>query len=267
MKKNNKFELGLVLSGGSIRGIAHIGFLDRLSELKAYPDIIAGSSAGALVGAFFASGMSSKDMLAFFKSTPLFQYKTINPRKPGIFDTEKYIQVFKDFLPPTFEDLSFPLVVCAVNAESGEAEYFSSGELYRPLLASCSIPFIFAPMKINDALYIDGGVIDNYPIEQLEGKCDTILGSYVGNPGKVTKKQINTVIKISNRANHLLMYSAVRHKLNRADLTLEHPLHDFGLFEQKKIDEIYQVGYQYSLRNLDYNALLKINSGLVTKTI
>jgi NTE family protein len=246
-----KYPLGVVLSGGSVRGSAHVGFLRRLTELKKSPDIIAGTSAGAMVGAFFAAGKSPDEMMDFFKTTSLFKYKSFNPLTAGIFNTEKYIEVFKNFVPETFEELNIPLVIATTNLESGQAQYFSSGELHKPLLASCAIPFVFAPLEIDDCLYVDGGVMDNYPVEQLVGKCDKIVGSFLGNPGAMKRKEINSKLKISSRVKELVMYAASSHKIPLTDLTIEHPLQTYSYFDQKKMEEIYQVGYDFCCNKIN----------------
>ena len=248
--KKVKYPLGVVLSGGSVRGSAHIGFLERLVELGKRPDIIAGASAGAMIGAFYASGKSSKEMMDFFKTTPLFKYKSFNPLKPGIFNTEKYLEIFSNFIPATFEELNIPLIIATTNLETGKAEYFDSGDLYKPLLASCAVPFVFAPVEINECLYVDGGVMDNFPLEQLLGKCEKIVGSFLGNPGPMTRKDVSSKLKISSRVTELIMYSASRPKFPLTDLTIEHPLQTYSYFDQKKMEEIYQVGYEYCCNNI-----------------
>ena len=245
-----KFPLGVVLSGGSVRGAAHVGFLQRLKELGYKPDIISGSSAGAMVGAFYAAGKSTEEIMDFFTNTSLFRYNSINPLTPGIFDTAKYESIFKDFLPPRFEDLETPLIIATTNIEKGDPQYFSSGDLYKPLLASCAIPVVFAPVEIEGCLYVDGGVLDNFPVEQLIGKCEKIIGSFLGSPGAVDRKNVNSKMKITSRANELLMYAASRLKFPMTDCTIEHPLMQFGYFDQKKMNDIYQVGYEFCLKEL-----------------
>ncbi len=257
------YELGLVLSGGSVRGSAHVGLLQRLKDLGHSPDVIAGSSAGAMIGAFHAAGRTAEEILGFFRKTPLFQYTSINPLTSGIFDTKKYASVFKGFIPETFEELEIPLIICATNVETGEAVYFDSGDLYQPLLASCAIPLVFAPIEINGMLHIDGGVMDNFPLEQIERKTNFIIGSYLGNPGTASKKQVNSKLKITNRSNQLLMYSAIKHKFQRTDFTLEYPLQKYGYFDQKKMDEMYEIGYAYAKENISSQDLAPVRTKLI----
>ncbi len=254
-----KYPLGIVLSGGSVRGAAHVGFLKRLGELEMQANIVSGSSAGAMVGAFYAAGKSPDEMMKFFRETPLFRYNSINPLTPGIFNTAKYQEVFRDFLPATFEELEIPLIIATTNIEQGEVEYFSSGDLISPLLASCAIPFVFAPIEIDGSLHVDGGVLDNFPVEPLQGQCARILGSFLGSPGPVDRKSVNSKLKISARSNELLMYSAAKLKFAYTDYTAEHPLQEFGYFDQKKMDEIYQRGYEFCLREMHADILMYQN--------
>ena len=86
--------LGLVLSGGGIKGMAHIGLLKALTQRGIYPDQISGVSAGALVGGLYADGASIEDMLLFFKETPLLKYNFVSVNKPRLFDTDKYLHFF-----------------------------------------------------------------------------------------------------------------------------------------------------------------------------
>lgn len=258
-----KYRIGVVLSGGSVRGSAHVGFLQRLDELGYSPEIISGTSAGAMIGAFYAAGKTVEEILDFFRSTSLFQYTSINPLTSGIFDTKKYMSIFEKFLPPTFEDLDLPLTICATNVETGEPQYFNSGQLYKPLLASCTIPVLFAPVEIDGELFIDGGVTDNFPVEQIEDKCENVIGSYLGKPKHVERKEVNSKLKITIRANLLLMHSAVHHKFDKTRITLEYPLQKYGYFDQKKMDELYEVGYEYTKDNLSAKLLKEEMNHLV----
>jgi NTE family protein len=107
-----KHQLGIVLSGGGVRGMAHIGLLKALEEHDIQPEIIAGSSAGALVGALYAYGHDFDAMLEFFKTVPLFKFSFYSAVKPGLLDIDKYRVFFKDYFPENdFAALNKPLHV------------------------------------------------------------------------------------------------------------------------------------------------------------
>ena len=152
-------KIGLVLSGGGVKGIAHIGVIKALSERGIYADVISGVSAGALVGSLYASGLTPAEMLLFFKETPLLKYNLLTMNKPGLFDTDKYVYFLKEYLPQhTFEALERKLVVVATNLEKGVAEFFNKGSLLKPVVASAALPPVFSPVLIQGQLYADGGI-------------------------------------------------------------------------------------------------------------
>ncbi|WP_337251783.1 patatin-like phospholipase family protein [Maribacter halichondriae] len=183
-------SVGLVLSGGGVRGMAHIGVIRALEEHAVSAKIVSGSSVGALVGALYANGTSVADMLSFFKETPLFKYNFFTIMKPGLVDTERYFEVFQRYFPEYFEELKRELYVVATNMQKGEEEFFSSGELVRPLLASAALPPVFSPLEINNCFYADGGIMNNFPLEPLKNKVDYIIGSNVSVIKQVEKKTL-----------------------------------------------------------------------------
>ena len=114
--------VNLVLSGGGVKGVAHIAVLEFFIEREIPIKAISGSSAGALVGALYCSGMSPGDILEYFKSTPIFRYTWLNPIKAGIFDSAKYAQVIQKYVENTFEGLRIPIIIAATNIEENEVK-------------------------------------------------------------------------------------------------------------------------------------------------
>ena len=144
-------NLGLVLSGGGMRGAAHIGAIKALEEHNLYPTHIAGTSAGAIVGALYAYGYKWEDILKFFKSVQILDIKKYALNKPGFIDAEKFYPEFKNYIiNDDFSFLKKDLSITATNILNGNLEIFDKGELIRPILASAAMPGIFAPVKIND---------------------------------------------------------------------------------------------------------------------
>lgn len=143
-KKNKKYNIGIVLGGGGARGFAHIGVLKALNESGIYPEIISGVSAGAIIGSLYADGYSPDEILALFKQNKLFNYlKLINP-KQGLFKMTGLAKVIsKNLKAKTFEELKLPLIINATDLNNGKCEYFSSGELFKHILASSTIPGLF----------------------------------------------------------------------------------------------------------------------------
>ncbi len=237
----------LVLSGGGVKGVAHLALIEYLEKCRIPIRAISGSSAGALVGALYCSGMATKDILSFFKSTPIFKYTWLNPVKAGIFDSEKYVSILEENVKYRFEDLRIPLTIAATNIERNEVVYFDHGELTHPLLASCAVPAVFSPVKIKGELYSDGGIMDNFPILPFLDQDVPIIGSYTSSPSPKTAKELNSILKVSNHANSLLLYSANVTKFNSTTSTVIFPLGDYSAFDTNNIDKIYQKAQEFIL--------------------
>jgi len=238
-------EIGLVLSGGGVRAIAHIGFIQVLLENNIIPTKVSGTSAGALVSALYAAGFSPKEMLSFFEQTPLLKLSLYALNKPGIMDSDKYALFFEKFFPNnSFESLKFPLTVAATNLIEGKLDFFNSGELIKPLIASSAIPPIFSPIEVNGKLYSDGGVLNNFPVEPLIA-CDKIIGSFVNPITSIEKSEINTSLKLMYRVYHIGMDTSNLKKFNLCNYVFAPTkLNEIGALDSNAIQKAYDLGYQ-----------------------
>jgi NTE family protein len=245
--------IGLVLSGGGVKGMAHIGIIKALNERDIYPDTISGVSAGAIVGALYANGTSPLNMLAFFKETPLFKYNFFTINKPGLFDTEKYYLFFsKYFEKDAFEALKKELFVTATDLRSGVPKVFSSGELIRPLLASAVLPPVFNPVTIDGRLYADGGIMNNFPLEPLADKTDYIIGCYTSGMKEIGKTVLKNPLQLANRTNRLILHANSREKLCATDILFRPKgLEYIKVLDKKAIDKAFLIGYDHASRYLD----------------
>ncbi len=246
-------ELGLVLSGGGARGIAHIGALQVFKEKGIVPDRMAGTSSGALVAALYASGMQPEEILDFVKKTEIFSLKKYALNKPGFVDTEKFYDRFLDcFGKDSFEALSIPLIVPATNLLDGNLELFSEGELIRPLLASAAFPGVFTPVKIGNAHYVDGGVLNNFPVDTIADQCDKIIGIYVNPFEKRKYSDFKRSLAVMERAYQIRTAKDSLSKFDRCDLVISPSgLKRFNIFNLTDLDTIYQLGYESALRTLE----------------
>lgn len=253
LKKLKHKKLGIVLSGGGVKGGAHIGVLKALLERDIHPEVVAGVSAGAIVGALYANNTSIHDMLLFFKETPLLHYNFVTINKPGLFDTDKYKRFLEFHFPEnTFEALKRPLHIVATNLEEGKAEFFSSGELIKPILASAALPPVFSPVIFNETLYVDGGVMNNFPIEPLINSCQAIIGCYTSSMISVTKTQLKNSFQLTQRTNLLMLHANSYHKLDIPDVLFKPPnLDKIGVLDKKGLEKAFTIGYDYACYTLD----------------
>lgn len=245
-------DIGLVLSGGGFRGIAHIGAIKALEEHDIRPTHIAGTSAGAIIGALYASGRGWKELLEFFRNVPLFNLNNYALKKPGFFDAEKLHGHFLKYLPhDDFEQLHKPLFVTATNILDGTLQVFQSGELIRPLLASAAFPGVFAPVKIGDGYYVDGGVLNNFPVDLVKGRCGRIVGVYVNPFEKVGIGDLKHFYSVLERVLKIKAAKESLAKFADCDLVVcPHGLGQYGTFAMKDLDPIFKLGYRTATRAL-----------------
>ena len=237
--------LGIVLSGGGSRGIAHIGVLRALLEHGIVPDCVAGVSAGAIVGALYASGYPPAKMLEFFRKTDPFRFANVAFSKPGIWDTAKFVPAFRRWFPDdSFAALRRPLRILATDLQRGEAVVFDRGPLILPLLASSSVPMVFSPTEIDGRWYGDGGIVDNFPARLIAGQCDLLLGVHVSPMREVTSDQLGNSLNVLERALEVGMFARAKEEFSRCELVLRPAgLEKFSLFETKRLAEIEAAGY------------------------
>ncbi|MFT4646017.1 MAG: NTE family protein [Planctomycetota bacterium] len=248
-------KIGLALSGGGARGIAQIGAIKALEEFNIFPTHISGTSAGAAIGALYASGASCAEMLQFFKSTSLFTRTKFAYNKPGFINTDKFYNDFKAKFPiDNFNALKKPLFITATNIVKGTLEYFNKGELITPILASASFPGVFTPVKMNDNYYIDGGTLNNFPIEPLKEVCDKIIGIYVNPLKDIVPSDLRHSYSVMDRAFEINTSSLSLMKFSQCDLLISPAeLNKYGTFSVKDLDTIYDIGYQYTKKVLTDN--------------
>ncbi len=245
-------KLGLVLSGGGVKGAAHIGVIKALEEYNIYPSVISGTSAGAIVGALYAGGYKWQEILHFFKAVPMFQFSRYALGKPGILDSEKYYVDFKKYFPEdNFAALKKPLYVTATDIINGSLTYFNKGNLIKPILASASFPGVFTPVEINGKHYIDGGVLNNFPVEPLKDKCHKIIGVYVTPLKKVAISDLKHSYQVVDRAYKVKSASDCIAKFSDCDVIFyPEELANYSTFSVGNIDTIFNIGYLHAKQQL-----------------
>ncbi len=245
-------SIGLVLSGGGVRGMAHIGVIKAMQEFGLEAKVVAGSSVGALVGALYAADKPVEDMLRFFKETPLFKYNYFAVAKPGLINTERYIDTFQQYFPDnSFESLKKDLYVVATNLEKGEEVFVNEGELIVPLLASAALPPVFSPVEYNGALHADGGIMNNFPSEPVKDQVEYMIGSNVSIVSTLDKKHLNNSFQLTGRVTGLMIYAINREKINTCDLIIEpQALEHIGILDRRGIEKAYTIGYETAVVQL-----------------
>ncbi|QHT67094.1 patatin-like phospholipase family protein [Rhodocytophaga rosea] len=244
-------NVGLVLSGGGARGFAHLGVIKGLQENGFKIQAISGVSAGAVAGALIAAGYKPDKILEIFISTKLYRFLRPSIKLMGLLKMERVEKLYDLYLPDSFEKLQIPLTVCTADIQNGKTVFFDKGPLIKPIMASCCIPIVFEPLQINGKMYIDGGILNNLPVEPLLGKCDFIIGVHT-NPINL-QMQLTSMRAVMERSLLLAIQSNIKERIGKCNLLIEPPtLNRFTTFDSKKAREIFEIGYAFTMGITDH---------------
>lgn len=246
MASKKKYKLGIALGGGGARGFAHLGILQALYEKGIKPDIISGVSAGAIVGAFIASGHSPKQVFDIIKKYKFTGISEFNIPKTGLLSSSKMKSSLLSKIPAKrLEELEIPLVICVSNMLEGKAEYLQKGPLADIVQASASLPVLFSPVKINGSLYSDGGVLDNVPVKPLRRVCKKVIGVSISPVQEIT--ELSNLIQVTTRMFQLAVNPNKRSLQKKCDLFIEPlELSKYEIMDTKHAGEIFEIGYKHT---------------------
>lgn len=255
MDRTFPYNIGLALSGGGAKGFAHLGALQVLEERGIKPDIISGTSAGAIVGAYYAAGLKPKEILKLFLKHDAMDFISFTIPKEAFLKYDGFIKFLKETLPvKRFEDLNVPLCVVASDFDKGECKVFTEGELLPRVIASCSIPILFKPVMIDGVRYVDGGLYKNFPVTPIRDVCRKVIGVNVC--PKFDEEYDDNILHVAMRS-YLFMFSQNAVEDSKlCDLLLEvDSIEGFNILRLKNATKIYYQGYRQMAELLDKNVL------------
>ena len=282
-------KVGLVLSGGAARGLAHIGVLKALEEQGVRIDAIAGTSMGAVVGGLYASGYSIEELEHLALTLDWQQaLSDAPPRKDvpfrrkqddrdflvkqklsfrddgslglplGVIQGQNLSLLLESKLAHTadirdFDKLPIPFRAVATDIASGEKVVFRRGHLPQVVRASMSIPAVFAPVELDGRLLVDGGMVDNIPLDVVrEMGVDLAIVVDIGTPLR-SRKQLATVVDVLNQSITLMTRRNSEEQLaslGREDILVQPPLSAFGVTDFGRAQDMIDAGYR-ATRALD----------------
>lgn len=245
-------KIGIALGGGGAKGFSHIGVLMAMEEFGLKPQIISGVSAGSIAGVLYASGLSPMDIKECFVESGNFgDFTEWSIPRAGIFKLNKFAKLLDSWLPvKNIEELKIPTIVCATNLSRGTQVGWRKGEIVPRVLASCSVPVIFNPIKIEGEYYVDGGVLHNLPAWAIRKECDVLFGSNCS-PLDRKYRYRNSILDIAARAFSLSMKANVIHDMEICDYVIK-PLEigETKLFDLKSLNRNINIGYDATCRIL-----------------
>jgi len=278
-------KVGLVLSGGGAKGFAHVGVLKALEEAGVRIDYIGGTSMGAIVGSLYASGYSAdaietiiKDFKFYEhipdeisrKSKPFYQkeiddkYSIKLPVKAkkvqipsGLSDGQIVLNILSKFTQHVntitdFNKLPIPFLCIATDLENGKQVLLNSGYLPEAVRASSAYPTLLKPIEIDGKLLVDGGIVNNFPVDEVKAMgADIIIGVDVSASTLLKKEELNSVLNILDQiVSYQMMTKEDLDKKNRTDIFIRPDISGYSVMSFDKGAEIIQVGLKAGKENL-----------------
>ena len=246
----SRYKLGLALSGGGTRGIAHIGVLQAFAEARIRIDVVAGTSAGSLIGAMYANGIPCEKMI---EEAKLIKRKDLLNSKLVIGSSSANIKAVADRLLDgvTFEQLKLPFSAVAVDIASGDEVILNEGDVATAVSASCAVPALFTPVKTGDMLLVDGGLLNNMPADVCRRMgADIVIGvdlNHSRGKGTTSRKLIDTLVATWNITTKSTMYKG---EMN-SDLVIEPKLTEYKNTSLANIDAMVEEGYRAAKEKMD----------------
>lgn len=219
MKKN----ITLVLSGGGARGFAHIGAIEEIESRGYKIGSIAGTSMGALIGGVYALGKMNeyKEWVYNLDKQDIFKLLDFSFSKQGLIKGDKVLNKMKEFIPDAnIEDMKINYTATAFDLAQNKEIVFREESLYNAIRASIAIPTVFTPVISGDSVFVDGGVVNNIPINNaIRTENDTLIAVYVN--ADVPVHQINVLEKSKKQDLYMQKINAFRKSLNKSSSTDE----------------------------------------------
>ncbi|MBU2950628.1 patatin-like phospholipase family protein [Tamlana agarivorans] len=276
-KRNQEYKpkVGLVLSGGGAKGLAHIGALKVIDSLGVKIDYVAGTSMGAIIGGLYAAGYSGKQLDSLFQVINFDKLlsdelprgaKTFSERvkaekyaiklpfdhfsvklPSAISKGHNFYNLFSELLLPVgeiddFSKLPIPFFCVATNIENGKQVILNKGNLVQSIMASGALPSLYQPVIINDAVLVDGGVVNNYPVDELRDfGMDIVIGVDVQD-GLADRERLTTAPDVLFQINNFRTISDMRQKVMKTDIYIKPNIKEFSVISFDEGQQIIGAG-------------------------
>lgn len=243
-RRQYPYKVGLALSGGGARGLAHAGAIKAMLEVGLKPDVVAGVSAGSVVAVMYAAGISPDDMLAMFSELKFNDLCELGMPKDGFFSLDRFRTFLKRVIPyERLEDLPVPVVLGATDFDAGKKVAFETGVIADCVAASCCIPIMFKPIVIGGDRYVDGGVIANLPAWTIRERCKFLVGVNCS-PVSHGRFDGTSLMEIAMRSYELMAKNNAVHDMELCDMLIRtDDIAKYKVFDLKGIKGVFNRGY------------------------
>jgi NTE family protein len=252
--QSNRLRIGLALSGGAARGIAHVGVLRALTENKIPIDAIAGASAGALIGGCYAAGLSVEQLEQMASTFRWRHTQRPSFSRLGLQTNARMEKFLRTHLPVTrFEDLKIPFAAMVTDLRKGELIVFSGrGDVPFAIRASCCVPFLMTPVEDEEGrLLIDGGIVQNLPISQTRDLgADIIIAVEVNFDGIRFFDRPHTALGVLAYAFIAVERIVSNQQRDDADVMIAPKIGHIRWDQTRRANELIELGYQAGLESI-----------------
>lgn len=244
-KKLFNTTIGLALGGGAAKGVAHIGVLKALEDANIEVDYIAGTSVGAMIAALYAFKVDVETIGSLARRLTMSKVTSFKLNKTGFFSTESLRELMLEYVGDVaIEDAAIPLSIVATDINSGEEIILTSVSVVDAVCASAAIPGIYIPVEINGRTLVDGGLVQNVPIEALQtAGAGVTIASHLNSVSHY--QEISHVLDVMRNAFEIAVSQHTQDQLKEADLLISMDLSDFSLRDNtERYDELFNIGHQ-----------------------
>lgn len=245
------YDIGLALAGGGTRGIAHLGAIKAIEDRGLRPQIISGTSVGSLIAVLYADGYSVKDMLRLANALSLRKIVESSIPKGGFFKPSGIgTLLHKALRAKRFEELKTPVRVVATDIEKGVMTVFEKGPIIPAVMASCSVPLVFMPMKIGGRYYVDGAITKNFPASIIREECEHLIG--VNITPSLHSQYESSMKYVAERMINLLIGTNTMLDRRACDCLIEpKEIMQYSMFDFTPLKELFTLGYKETIAALD----------------
>lgn len=268
-------KIGLALSGGGIRGAAHIGVLEALEENNIHIDVVGGTSAGAIVTSLFAMGYSSQEIHNLFKHfakkilavNPKTFFSTLKGKEGFGFTGLATSKTIEDAIEEAakykkisnIKDLTMPIAMPTTDLISGKQYIFTNSSLEgdnyiknikiaKAVRASATFPFVFSPFEYDKYQFADGGITNNIPIDEIKKLGADKVIAIKFNMGQ---KKYNSIHNLAMRAIDIMGEGIDKEQLKHSDIVIDIDLKNVQVFNMNKMEFCYKEGYEQTIKQID----------------
>ncbi|MFH5884152.1 patatin-like phospholipase family protein [Halalkalibaculum sp. DA3122] len=249
----NNSKTGLALGGGAALGAAHIGVLKALEEHGQQIDYVSGTSIGAMIGAFYAFGMSVEEIEKIAVNLRWLDVSSLSVSRMGLLSNQKLGNLVREELGDVMiEEAPKPLAIVATDLASGRKVVFREGDLATAVMASTCIPGIFIPVETDGKLLVDGGLVENVPIQSLKTIGAKKIIAVDINAMRLYKKP-DDIIEVITNALDIAIENLSRAKADEVDLLIRPKLASYSrtVDDPEKLRELIDKGYHAANKKLN----------------